>query len=206
MPGAPKVRICSVQRFGLRHHLPREQHRGGVCDDRRDSTGEFLRVFFINQCNARFLTISFSSDYSRGCYRLIVKSNKCFETDPDAWRDVNEDGLQLLSLLDLKRYRNKFLDEKNLQDKWEAAMTNPDKYVNLLVGQRDDEDLWAETDKENHYDSSLWDQKTKNFCLAYHQVKAQAHWFASKPNEAEHYEVPGKDLRLIFACANVLAI
>jgi hypothetical protein len=67
-------------------------------------------------------------------------------------------------------------------------MTNPGKYVNLLVGQRDDEDLSEETDKENHYNSLLWDQKTKNFFLAYHQVKAQAHWFASRPDEAEHYK------------------
>ncbi len=28
----------------------------------------FLRVFFINQCNARSLTIGFSSDYSAGRY------------------------------------------------------------------------------------------------------------------------------------------
>ena len=112
--------------------------------------------------------------------------NKCFETDPDIWRDVNENGLQLLSLLDLKRYRNEFLKEENLQEEWEAAVTNPGKYVNLLVGHRDNKDLRAETDKENHCDSSPWDQKTKNFFLAYYQIKAQAYWFASRPNEAEH--------------------
>ena len=77
----------------------------------------------------------------------VVKSNKCFETDPDAWRDANEDGLQLLLLLDLKCYRNKFPNEENLQDTWEAAVTNPGKYVNLLVGQRGDKDLRAKTDK-----------------------------------------------------------
>ncbi len=55
--------------------------------------------------------------------------------DPDNWREVNDDGLQLLSLLDLKHYRNEFPDEENLQDKWEAAVTNPGKYVKLLVGQ-----------------------------------------------------------------------
>ncbi len=67
-------------------------------------------------------------------------------------------------------------------------MTNPGKYVKLSVGQRDDEDLRAETDEENHYDSSLWDQKTRILFLAYHQVKAQVHWFALRPNEAEHYK------------------
>ena len=38
-------------------------------------------------------------------------------------------------------------------------MTNPGKYINLLVGERDDEDLRAETDEENYYDSLLWDKK-----------------------------------------------
>jgi hypothetical protein len=57
--------------------------------------------------------------------------------------------LQLLSLLDLKRYRNEFPKEENLQDEWEAAVTNPPKYVSLLVGQQDDEDQKAETDEEN---------------------------------------------------------
>jgi hypothetical protein len=108
--------------------------------------------------------------------------------DPDAWRDVYEDGLQLLLLLDLKHYCNKFPGEENLQDKWEAAMTNPGKYVNLLVGQCDNENLRAETDEENHYNSLLWDQKTKDLFLAYHQVKAQAHLFASRLGEAEHYK------------------
>jgi hypothetical protein len=53
--------------------------------------------------------------------------------DPDIWRYINEVGLQLLSLLDLKRYRNEFPREENLQEEWEAAVTNPGKYVNLLV-------------------------------------------------------------------------
>ena len=57
--------------------------------------------------------------------------------DPDEWRDLNENGLQLLSHLDLKHYRNKFPGEENLQDEWEAAVTNPGKYVKLLVGQLD---------------------------------------------------------------------
>ena len=108
--------------------------------------------------------------------------------DPDIWRYINEVGLQLLSLLDLKRYRNEFPREENLHEEWEAAVTNPGKYVNLLVGQRDGEDQRAEMDEENYYDSSPWDQKTKNFFLAYHQVKAQAYWFASRPDDAEHYK------------------
>ncbi len=38
----------------------------------------FLRVFFINQCNARSLTIGFSSDYSAGHYRLHGKVEQVF--------------------------------------------------------------------------------------------------------------------------------
>ena len=35
--------------------------------------------------------------------------------------DVKKDGLKLLSHLDLKRYRNKFPREEDLQDEWEQA-------------------------------------------------------------------------------------
>ena len=38
----------------------------------------FLRVFFINQCNARSLTIGFSSDYSAGCYQLRGEVKQVF--------------------------------------------------------------------------------------------------------------------------------
>jgi hypothetical protein len=55
----------------------------------------------------------------------VGKSNKCFETDSDSWSEVNDNSLKLLSLLDLNHYRNEFPKEKNLQDEWEAAVTNP---------------------------------------------------------------------------------
>ncbi len=74
--------------------------------------------------------------------------------DPDIWREVYDDGLKLLSPLDLKRYRNEFPKEENLQDKWEVAVSNDGKYVNLLVGQQNNEDQRAEPDEENYYDSS----------------------------------------------------
>jgi hypothetical protein len=96
--------------------------------------------------------------------------------------------LQLLSLLDLERYCNEFPREEDLQDKWEAAVSNLGKYVNLLVGQQTNEDQRRETDEENYYDNSLWEQKTMNFFVAYYQVKAQMHYFASRPDEAEHYK------------------
>ncbi len=63
----------------------------------------------------------------------MEKSNKCFETNPDAWRATNGYGLQLLLLCKLERYREKVPDEKDLQDEWRKAMTHPGKYVNLLV-------------------------------------------------------------------------
>ena len=118
----------------------------------------------------------------------MEKLNKCFETNPDAWRAVNGYGLQLLSRCKLERYCDKFPDEEDLQDEWKTAVTHPGKYVNLLVGQLDDNDLRAERDEENHYNSEPWDQVPKNFFLAYHQVKAQARWFALRTDEAEHYK------------------
>ena len=118
----------------------------------------------------------------------VVKSNTCFEADPLYWMEVKIVGFKLLSHLDLKRYRSKFPDEKDLQDEWEDAVTNRGKYVNLLVGQQTEEDQRRETDEENYYDDSSWEQKTKNFFLAYYQVKAQTRYFASRPDEAEHYK------------------
>ncbi len=84
----------------------------------------------------------------------MEKSNKCFETNPDAWRAVNGYGLQLLLHCNLECYRDKFPDEKDLQDKWKKAMTHPGKYVNLLVGQLGNKDLRVEREEENHYNVS----------------------------------------------------
>ncbi len=55
----------------------------------------------------------------------MKKLNKCFETDPDSWRGVNDWGLKLLSLPDLARYRRLLPMEEDLQDEWEAAVTHP---------------------------------------------------------------------------------
>ncbi len=41
----------------------------------------FLRVFFINQCNAGSLIIGFSSDYSAGRYRLRREVVQVFRDD-----------------------------------------------------------------------------------------------------------------------------
>jgi hypothetical protein len=116
----------------------------------------------------------------------MKKSNKCFETDPDAWRVVNDWGLQLLLLPNLAHYRHLLTMEEDLQDEWEAVLTHPGKYVYLLVGQRNDKDLRAESDEENHYNSGLWDRVAKNYFLAYHQVKAHVSWVASRQGEGEN--------------------
>jgi hypothetical protein len=115
----------------------------------------------------------------------MKKSYDCFETDPDSWRDVNEMGLRLLSLPDLTRYRRLLPTEEDLQNKWGAAVSHPGKYVNLLVGQLDDNEIRAGRDEENHYDEELHAWVTMNYFLAYHQVMAHARWVATRPEEAE---------------------
>ena len=72
-------------------------------DDQRDLRGEFVHVFCINQWNSRFLTIRFLQITLKAVLDCIVKLNKCFEMDPDNWREVNDDdGKKLMSPLDLK--------------------------------------------------------------------------------------------------------
>lgn len=119
----------------------------------------------------------------------MLKSYKCLHSNLDAWRTVHGYGLQLLPKRDLKRYRRKFPDEDGLQDKWEAAVTHSGKYVNMLVGQKDEEDLRSERDEVNYFDhEEYWDHVAKNFFVAYHQVKSHVQWCVSRPDEAEHYK------------------
>jgi hypothetical protein len=107
--------------------------------------------------------------------------------NPGAWRAVNAIGLELLLLSNLEHYCCKFPNEVDCQEEWRAAVLHDGKYVNLLVGQKIDKDIRVERDEENHYDSGPWDEVTKNYFLAYHQVKAHQRWLASRPDEAEHY-------------------
>ncbi len=117
---------------------------------------------------------------------IACRNCKCFETSQDKWRAVNGDGLKLLAVRDLEQYRKKFPNEEDIQEDWSAVIRLPGKYVNLLVGQRTNEDLREEKDEENCYDNEEWDQVHKNYFLAYHQAKAHARWCASRPDEAEH--------------------
>ena len=116
------------------------------------------------------------------------KSYTCFETNPDVWREINGYGLTLLAEKDLDRYQKKFPNEEDTQEDWSAVIRLPGKHVNLLVGQQTNKDLLEETDEENYHDEEEWDQVHKNYFLAYHQVTAHAHWCASSPVEAAHYE------------------
>ena len=118
----------------------------------------------------------------------VQKSYTCFEANPDVWREVNENGLELLAEKDLDRYRKKFPNEEDTQEEWSDAVRLPCKHVKLLVGQKTDEDLREETDEENHYDDEEWDMICKNYFLAYHQAKAHARWCATRPEEAEHLD------------------
>ncbi len=94
-------------------------------------------------------------------------------------------GLRLLSLPDLTRYRRLLPAEEDLQNEWRTAVSHPGKYVNLLVGQLDDNEIRAERDEENHDDEEPHARVTKNYFLAYYQVMAHTRWVASRPKEAE---------------------
>jgi hypothetical protein len=63
-------------------------------------------------------------------------------------------------------------DNEDRQGEWDAVISDPTKYVSLVVGQLDDEEQRAETDEENYYDCSEWEQTTQNYFLSYHEVSA----------------------------------
>ena len=109
-------------------------------------------------------------------------------------------GLALLTRSELDLYCELIPDDEDLQDKWEAVIDDPGKYVSLLVGQMDDDEQRAETDEENYHDRSGWEQTMKNYFLSYHEVKAHLQWVASRPAKAEAYRrfQVGDCLRLFF--------
>ena len=62
-------------------------------------------------------------------------------------------GLALLTRRELERYRDRIPEDEDLQDKWDAAMGDPEKYVSLLVGQKNDDEQRAESDEENWHNT-----------------------------------------------------
>ena len=79
----------------------------------------------------------------------MVKSYLCNEANPDVWGQVQLDGLELLTHHELERYRELVPDEEDRQDEWGAAVDDPGKYMDLLVGQLNDEEQRSERDEEN---------------------------------------------------------
>ena len=74
-------------------------------------------------------------------------------------------GFALLTRSELDRYRDLIPDNEDLQDKWEAAVDDPGKYVSLLIGQKDDEEQREESNEENYHDPFKAEQTTQNFSL-----------------------------------------
>ena len=118
----------------------------------------------------------------------VRKSYLCHEADPNFWGGIRIAGLRLLTRTALDRYRELMPDDENHQDEWEAVISDPEKYVSLLVGQIDAEEQREEADEENYYNCSEWEQTTRNYFLSYHEVRAHLHWVASRPAEAEAYK------------------
>ena len=112
----------------------------------------------------------------------------CHEADPQVWGEIQLAGLALLTRHELDRYRDLIPEEEDRQDKWDAYMDDPEKYVTLLVGQCNDEEQRAAADEENWHISSPWERTMQNYFLAYHEVKAHIQWLASRPAEAEAYK------------------
>jgi hypothetical protein len=67
-------------------------------------------------------------------------------------------------------------------------MDDPEKYVSLLVGQKNDDEQRAEPDEENWHDTFDWELTTHNYFCAYHEVKAHLQWVAARPADAEAYK------------------
>jgi hypothetical protein len=54
--------------------------------------------------------------------------------------------------VELEQYCDLIPGDEDRQGEWDAVISDPTKYVSLVVGQLDDEEQRAETDKENYYD------------------------------------------------------
>ena len=96
-------------------------------------------------------------------------------------------SLALLTRRELEQYCELIPENGDRQDKWEAAMDDPEKYVSLLVGQKNNDEQQAESDEEYWHDTFDWERTTQNYVLAYHEVKAHLQWVPARPAEAEAY-------------------
>ena len=96
-------------------------------------------------------------------------------------------GFALLTRRELDRYRDLIPDNEDLQDEWEAAVDDPEKYVSILIGQKGDEKQRAELDEENYHEPFEAEQTTQSYFLAYHEVKAHLKWVSSRPANSAAY-------------------
>ena len=74
----------------------------------------------------------------------MVKAYLCHKTKPNVWVQAQLARLELLTRRELERYRELIPDKEDCQDKWDAALDDPVKYVTLLVGQCNNEEQRAE--------------------------------------------------------------
>ena len=71
------------------------------------------------------------------------KSYLCHKADPNYWEGIQTSGKALLTDVELERYREFIPDDEDCQGEWDAVISDPTKYVSLLVGQLDDEEQRA---------------------------------------------------------------
>jgi hypothetical protein len=118
----------------------------------------------------------------------VCKSYTCNEADPHVWGDIRMSGRALLESRDLDWYRDLVPDNEDLQYEWDAVMGDPLKCITLLIGQKDDEEQRMKSDEENYHPPFEAEQRTQNFFLAYHEIKAHLKWFLSRPAESAAYK------------------
>jgi len=118
----------------------------------------------------------------------VARSYECHEGDPHCWSGIRDAGRHLLTARDLRRYRKLIPEDVDLQRDWEAAVDDPAKYVQLMLGQQGDEERREESDDENYWPPFEAEQDKQNYYLAYHQVEAHLRYLATRPGEAEVYQ------------------
>ena len=117
----------------------------------------------------------------------MARSYECHEGDPHCWNGIRDAGRHLLTARELRRYRKLIPEDVDLQRDWEAAVDDPAKYVQLMLGQQGDEEQREESDDENYWPPFEAEQDKQNYYLAYHQVEAHLRYLATRPGEAEVY-------------------
>jgi len=118
---------------------------------------------------------------------VVAKSYECHEADPSGWNLIRDAGKKLLTAGELRRYRKYCPGDIDMQDAWDAAVTSPVKYVQLVIGQKGEDDLREESDDENYWSPFEGDQERQNYFLAYHQVEAHLRYIAERPAEAQEF-------------------